>query len=137
MDGWDGWSRTRGSKIERRRTTGGGGGGRVAAIEPRSHDRRNAVTRLPRSSTTRIRPVPRLHSPYDPILSFYIYIYIPCSSVIHHSTRLGRVFVSSFLFFFFLSSFLSFFTFYEKRRGERAAVISSRIADFDEVARGL
>ena len=120
-----------------------------------SYDRRGRRWTCSRDRATISRPSKRRHasspffdhshSPRSAItfpvrsdsLSLSFYIYIPCCSVIHHSTRLGRVFVSSFLFFFFLSSFLSFFTFYEKRRGERGAVISSRIADFDEVARGL
>lgn len=44
-------------------------------IEPRSHDR-NAVTRLPRSSTTRIRPIPRLHSAYDSLSLSLSLLYI-------------------------------------------------------------
>lgn len=89
-----GWSS--GGKIERRRSTGGGGGGS-------SHD-------LTTETPSRVFPVLRqlAFAPfrdYIPrtILSLSlspVYIrsstIVPCSSVIHHSTRLGRVFVSSF-----------------------------------------
>lgn len=52
-------------------------------IEPRSHDR-NAVTRLPRSSTTRIRPIPRLHSAYDSLS-----LSLSCiNSLVHHRSVL-------------------------------------------------
>lgn len=91
-------------------------------IEPRSHDR-NAVTRLPRSSTTRIRPIPRLHSAYDSLS-----LSLSCiNSLVHHRSvlLLHPSFHASrprFRFIFF-PLFPLFFL--RKTARERAAAISS------------